>query len=180
MKWKIFVSWMMGVVAYGLKCQNIEYEIVPYDVNKYTGIWYEYSHSDLFIFEKGCKCTFANYSILCEKEIKVENYCTKNGKEEYVEGTATLDPVIVGRLNVKFFKFAPSAPYDIIYLDEGYKIAVVLSCSVGNYIVWFLSRDPHPSIEQIQKANKSIPFSTQNQVIMEQNCRMKKKNESRK
>ena len=155
-------------VVNGLYCGNIEYRNVLLELKEYMGLWYEYSHSENFIFEKGCKSVTANYT-LSNTIIDVDNSCVKDGKIKHTIGTATPDDQTEGRLNVKFFVLLPTAPYDVIYVDEQYKTAVVLSCFNGIYNMWFLSRYSQPSKESIMKASKAVSqFDLTKQVLMEQ------------
>lgn len=158
----------------GLKCGDVEYDIVAFDIDKYMGIWYEYSHSQSFVFGKQCKCAFANYSTIINEEnnINIQNYCQKNGKLEYIEAKATLDFNLKGRMNVKFSRYFPVVPYDVVYIDEGYRTVVIVSCSVHYYyyMMWILSRDRFPLVKEIERARESIPFKTDDHILMEHTC----------
>lgn len=167
----LFFLLFMTTLVNGLQCGDIKYDIVPLDIEKYSGVWYEYSHSNKFIFEKGCTCTQANYTLIDKNIVQVDNSCVKNGKLQHTIGTATLDPKINSRLNVKFFKFSPSAPYDVIYLDSSYETAVVLSCVLSNYNIWFLSKSPNPSNKSIKMAQNAVSqFDLNNQILTVHNC----------
>jgi len=167
----LFLSSIVYINA--LKCNNIEYNNIAINLEKYSGLWYEYSHSSSFIFEKDCKCVTANYTINTNN-IQVDNSCVKNNLRQHTIGTAIPDNKISGRLNVKFFKFSPTAPYDVIYIDDLYETAVVLSCYEGLtsfHNMWFLTRTPTPNLESINIAKKTISqFDFSNQILMEQSC----------
>jgi len=158
----------IGIVN-ALQCGNIDYKNVHLELKEYMGLWYEYSHSNSFIFENKCKSVTANYTLV-NKAVQVDNSCVKDGNRQHTIGTAIPDKNVDGRLNVKFFVLSPTAPYDVIYVDDLYETAVVISCFAGAYNLWFLSRYPHPKTESILKASEAVSqFDLSSQVLMEQN-----------
>jgi len=64
-----------------------------FDLKKYMGKWYEIA-SYPQIFQKGCHCTTAEYTLSEKGYVIVENRCKKgsiNGPESYIKGKAFLE-----------------------------------------------------------------------------------------
>jgi apolipoprotein D and lipocalin family protein len=122
------------------KINNTELKTVP-DVNleRYCGLWYEIA-SFPQKFQKGCRCTTADYKLTEKNYIRVINKCQKPGKFAKIEGKAF---VVKGsgnaKLKVQFF-WPFKGDYWIIELDPDYNWA-----AVGNEsrkYLWILSRRP--------------------------------------
>jgi len=149
-----------------LYCNNVYYEnIQNIDYMKYLGLWYEYSHSENFIFENNCKCVTAEYT-LDNNNIIVNNTCITNNYISNIIGEAIIDSDIDGRLDVKFYKFQKYDPYDIVYLTKSYDVAVVLSCEY----MWFLTRYKNPDINLINDAISNISNLIFNKQIITNLC----------
>jgi apolipoprotein D and lipocalin family protein len=117
-------------------------ETVPsVDLNRYAGKWYEIAAFPL-IFERGCHCTTAEYTLEADY-VKVVNSCNRkkpDGKKTVVEGKAFPVP---GSNNTKLkvqFQWPFKGDYWIIALDEDYSYAVVGTPDRQN--LWILSRSP--------------------------------------
>jgi apolipoprotein D and lipocalin family protein len=113
------------------------------DLQRYGGRWYEIS-SYPQRFQRGCVATTANYTLLGEGRIRVENECRDgsfNGKPRRIEGVAwaTNPDLREGKLQVQFF-WPFSADYWIIELAPDYSFAVVGHPS--RKFLWILSRTP--------------------------------------
>jgi apolipoprotein D and lipocalin family protein len=118
------------------------------DLNRYAGIWYEIA-SYPQRFQKGCRCTTAEYQLTGKSYIKVINKCQKPGKFAKIEGKAF--PVKGSentKLKVQFF-WPFKADYWIIDLDPDYKWAVVSNGS--KKYLWILARRPFLDEEIYQK-----------------------------
>ncbi|MGN6180293.1 MAG: lipocalin family protein [Mucilaginibacter sp.] len=114
--------------------------VKPFDKNKYLGTWYEIARMD-FKFERGLEHVTANYSLIDENTIRVDNkgYSVKEKKWKESIGKAKLagEPS-EGRLKVSFF--GPFyAGYNVIAIDQDYKYALI----AGNNLsyLWILSRE---------------------------------------
>lgn len=109
------------------------------DLNKYVGLWYEIAILPNS-FEKGCKCTTAEYKINNNGYIKVINKCQKIHSFSKIEGKAFVEKNSGNaKLKVQFF-WPFKADYWIIELDKQYQWA-----AVGNEsrkYLWILSREP--------------------------------------
>jgi len=161
----------LPLVSSSLYCGGIKYSTVgDVDIKRYSGLWYEYSHSKNFIFEEGCSHVTAEYTETGEF-VLVNNTCFRNGEYTSTVGTAEIDYDTPGRLDVKFYDFQKYSPYDIIYLTEDYDVAVVFTCNGTplTNIMWFLTRYQNPEPELVNKAMFSVnELMTVEQVVMVQ------------
>lgn len=109
------------------------------DLSRYAGVWYEIAAFPQK-FQKGCRCTTAEYETTSKGYIKVTNKCQKPDKFSKIEGKAF---VVKGsgnaKLKVQFF-WPFKGDYWIIELDSDYKWAVVGDQS--RKYLWILSRTP--------------------------------------
>ena len=112
------------------------------DLNKYAGKWYEIA-SYPQIFQKGCHCTTAEYTLSEKGYVIVENRCNKdsvNGKVSYIKGKAFVEEGSGNaKLKVQFF-WPFRAKYWIIDLADDYSYAVV--SHPNKKYLWILSRSP--------------------------------------
>jgi apolipoprotein D and lipocalin family protein len=112
------------------------------DLNKYAGKWYEIA-SYPQIFQKGCHCTTAEYSLSEKGYVIVENRCNKdsvNGKQSYIKGKAFVEKGSGNaKLKVQFF-WPFKGKYWIIDLADDYSYAVV--SHPNKKYLWILSRTP--------------------------------------
>lgn len=95
------------------------------DLTKYVGLWHEIAHAPNF-FQKGCIRSTAEYKIIDESSITVQNVCFKeNGKTTDISGVARVTNLAVpAKLRVKF-SFFQRGDYWITHLDSQYQWAVV-------------------------------------------------------
>ena len=124
-------------------CANKTIDTVHgFEPARYLGLWYEIGHSHSFYFDHGCSKTFAQYKLIdpAQESIYVNNTCLRDGIWKSAIGKAKV--VGDGKLEVSFF--GPfEAPYDVVYIDDGYSISLVVSCSeLGGSNLWVLSREP--------------------------------------
>lgn len=123
-----------------------------FDLNKYLGVWYEFARFPNR-FEKGCYGVTAEYRMRQDGKVSVVNTC-RNGSlsatPESIEGTATVKGP--AKLRVNFVSWLPFAAGDywILYVDAGYKMAVVGEPK-GN-TGWILSRGKTLTAAQFNKA----------------------------
>ena len=140
------------------------------DLEKYAGRWYEISTIPISP-QKGCSCTYAEYTVTKKGYVKVYNHCIKKGKESDITGKAFVkDTATNAQLSVQFF-WPFRGAYWIIGLDENYQWAIVGSPSRKN--LWILSRTPQmdSTLYQslLQKA-RDKGFDTHLLVNTLQNC----------
>ena len=110
-----------------------------FQLSRYMGRWYEIArlpHS----FEQNTTDAQANYTLLSNGTVQVQNSGLRNGVTASVTGIAR--PVgneHTGAMEVSFFRPFYGL-YKIIYLDKNYTLAIVTSDTM-NY-VWILARKP--------------------------------------
>jgi apolipoprotein D and lipocalin family protein len=116
--------------------------IKNFEMNRYLGKWYEiarFPHS----FEKGLVGCTANYLLLADGKVKVENAGYKNtldGEYSTAVGKAKLaGKPADGHLKVSFFLFF-YADYFIMDMDPDYQWALI--GSKADKYLWILSRAP--------------------------------------
>lgn len=138
---KQFSTFLLALIAvFTCKAQDYPLTVVEnVDLIKYSGLWYEIA-SFPQRFQKGCKCTTAEYLINNDHSIKVINTCTKPDKITQIMGKASVVPGSGNaKLKVQFF-WPFKGDYWIVELDHDYQWA-----AVGNKdrkYLWILSRTP--------------------------------------
>ncbi len=135
-----------GMNACG-KSPDGRFQVVEsFDVNRYTGKWYEIARFD-FRFERNLDHTTATYSLNENGTIRVlnEGYNYKTGKHKQAVGKAKFaGDKTKAALKVSFF--GPFyAAYNVIALDSDYKYALVVGENL-NYM-WILSREKTIPVE---------------------------------
>lgn len=109
------------------------------DLVQYTQYpWYEIASIEQS-FERGCVKVRAEYTLLKNNNVKVQNFCLKkNGKESTVVGSAYVpDKSQPSKLKVSFF-WPFYADYWVLYVDSEYKFALV--GDPNRRYLWILSR----------------------------------------
>lgn len=147
--------------------------VTGFDVNKYTGRWYEiarFPHS----FERGLTRVTAEYSLNEDDSVSVLNRGYKPEKEAFQSAKARAvfsGPSDVGLLSVTFF-WPFSGAYKIFHLDkENYKWALVTS-NTTNYL-WILARTPtleKETLDALIKKAADTGFDTSRLVMVEQDA----------
>ena len=117
-----------------------------FDLNQYTGVWYEQKRDKGILFEYG-ECVQAGYSKRDDGLINVHNsqYNAFSGKVDDVKGTAECNGA---KCLVGFFLFR-DGDYQVIDTDYT-NYSVVYSCATWffffrNEVVWALTRAQAPS-----------------------------------
>jgi apolipoprotein D and lipocalin family protein len=130
---------MMLIIFFsGCKIQHEPLSTVKeVNLERYAGLWYEIA-SFPQKFQKGCRCTTAEYMITDKNYIKVINKCQKPRKFAKIEGKAfVVKNSGNAKLKVQFF-WPFKGDYWIIGLDTNYQWAVVGNES--RKYLWILSR----------------------------------------
>lgn len=134
-----FFTLLLVMTITTLNAQKLQ-TVPNVDLNKYAGKWYEIA-SYPQIFQKGCHCTTAEYTLSEKGYMIVENRCNRdsvNGKQSYIKGKAFVEKNSGNaKLKVQFF-WPFKAKYWIIDLADDYSYAVV-SLPNKKYL-WILSR----------------------------------------
>jgi apolipoprotein D and lipocalin family protein len=108
------------------------------DLQRYVGLWYEIATFPQS-FQKGCRCTTAEYTLHEKGYVIVENRCNRNNKGSYIKGKAfPVENSGNAKLKVQFF-WPFKGDYWIIDLAEDYSYAVVSEPS--KKYLWILSRN---------------------------------------
>lgn len=125
-----------------------------FDPARYAGQWYEVARFPV-PFQKGCTDTRAIYGQGEDGVLTVRNTCTKDGALSVIDGTATV--VGPGRLKVRLDGVPFAADYWVLWVDEGYRTAVVgvPSGRAG----WILNRDPEIPPDRLKAARDVLEFN---------------------
>ena len=158
-------------------CKSKNYTDVNIDLHQYEGVWFEIARSKSFMFDNGCECTTADYTLLSATEVQVNNTCSKTGpggKRTGAVGKGTVagpGKLMVSFGGVSLFK----APYEIVALGSNYDWAVVVSCTSSLFFaqsdVWILSRTPTLStgvLTSIMADINKMGFDTSDLVLTRQ------------
>jgi apolipoprotein D and lipocalin family protein len=143
------------------------------DLARYTGKWYEIARYPNR-FEKGLKCTSAEYSLRKDGRITVLNKGYKTGKKstwKQATGVAWIpDKTVPAKLKVQFF-WPFSGNYWIIFLDQAYRFVLVGDPS--HKYLWILSRtkkmDEHDYVLLCETA-RGNGFDDALLIRVEQDC----------
>jgi apolipoprotein D and lipocalin family protein len=134
-----FFALLLVMTITTLNAQKLQ-TVPNVDLNKYAGKWYEIA-SYPQIFQKGCHCTTAEYTLSEKGYMIVENRCNRdsvNGKQSYIKGKAFVEKNSGNaKLKVQFF-WPFKAKYWIIDLADDYSYAVV--SHPNKKYLWILSR----------------------------------------
>lgn len=140
MKIKLFL--IVGI--FGLfSCKTVQEPLETVgnvDLQKYAGKWYEIA-SFPQKFQKGCSCTYAEYTATDKGYISVHNFCYKSEKGQGANITGKAFVVKNSgnsKLKVQFF-WPFKGDYWIIELAEDYSYAAV--GSPNRKYLWILSRE---------------------------------------
>lgn len=141
MKTKIVNIFILTMLLTTTMTKSQTLQTVPHvDLKKYMGKWYEIA-SYPQVFQKGCNCTTAEYTITDKDYVIVENRCNKDsvdGKQAYIKGKAFVEENSGNaKLKVQFF-WPFKAKYWIIDLADDYSYAVV--SHPNKKYLWILSR----------------------------------------
>ena len=141
MKAKFILYTLLLFLSIALPSKAQILQTVPsVDWNKYVGKWYEIASYPL-VFQKGCHCTTAEYTLSDKAYVVVENRCNKdsvNGRVSYIKGKAFVEKEgDNAKLLVQFF-WPFKGKYWIIDLESDYSYAVVSHPNKKS--LWILSR----------------------------------------
>ena len=117
------------------------------DLQRYQGTWYELARLPMF-FQRNCVRSEAHYALQNDGSVAVTNRCeTGDGEWEQAKGEAApQQPGQTDKLWVRFdnwfsnlFPGLTKGHYWILYLDDGYNVALV--GSPDRDYLWLLSRE---------------------------------------
>ena len=132
-------------------CEHVEVQ-ENFDLDRYTGLWYEIEHDCKFFWEKSGECITAHYSQNEDGTITVWNSQTEEGSNErsgfegvaYVEEGADLQVIFFGIYE---------GDYKVLATDYD-NYSIVYSCNEFSFLegkskldIWLMSRTPTVSQE---------------------------------
>ena len=125
-----------------------------FDPARYAGTWYEIA-SYPTPFQAGCRNTAATYTPRADGTLAVFNRCTTDDGLETIAGSAEV--VGPGRLSVRLNGVPFAADYWVLWVDEGYRTAVVgvPSGRAG----WILNREPQIPADRLNAAREVLAFN---------------------
>ena len=121
---------------------------------KYAGLWYEIA-SYPTPFQAGCRQTTADYQVTGPGRLSVQNRCLKDGAAVMIEGSARV--IGPGRLSVSLSGVPVAAPYWVLWVDDGYRTAVVGVPS--GRAAWILNRTPDIPPDRLAAARRVLAFN---------------------
>lgn len=124
------------------------------ELERYAGLWHEVA-SFPTAFQAGCKDTTATYEVMGPGTISILNACVREGEVTRIIGTGRVTGP--GRLNVDLSGVPFDADYWVLWIDEGYRTAVVGTPS-GNG-GWILNRTPHIPGDRLAAAREVLRFN---------------------
>jgi apolipoprotein D and lipocalin family protein len=110
-----------------------------FDPSRYLGRWYEVARYPN-PFQAGCAGSVVEYSAGENGVILVRNICLDATGEAIDEISGTARMVGPGRLSVRLDGVPVAAPYWVLWVDEGYRTAVV--GQPDGRAGWVLDREP--------------------------------------
>ncbi len=125
-----------------------------FDPERYAGLWYEVA-SFPTPFQSGCTNTQADYGIIDDSRLSVRNSCFRSGSLSVIGGSAEV--VGPGRLKVRLDGVPFAADYWVLWVDEGYRTAVVGTPS--GRAGWVLNRDPAIPADRLAAAEEVLRFN---------------------
>lgn len=128
--------------------------IASFEPERYAGLWYEIASYPTF-FERGCSNTTATYELIGPETISVLNACNRDGGISRISGTARVSGP--GRLRLRLDGVPVEADYWVLWVDEGYRTAVVGSPSGGSGFI--LNRDPSIPQDRLEAARRVLAFN---------------------
>lgn len=128
--------------------------IASFDPERYQGLWYEVA-SFPAPFQAGCRNTTATYQLIAPGTISVLNACDRNGGVSRIGGTARV--IGPGRLSLNLDGVPFDADYWVLWVDEGYRTAVVGTPSGGSGFI--LNREPAIPEDRLKAAREVLAFN---------------------
>ncbi|MEM7711838.1 MAG: lipocalin family protein [Pseudomonadota bacterium] len=127
-----------------------------FDPAHYAGRWYEVARFPV-PFQRGCAGAIAEYGPPRDGRLSIRNLCldAEDRLIRQIEGTATVTGP--GRLDVRLDGVPFVAPYWVLWVDEGYRTAVV--GQPDGRAGWILNRDPDIPPDRLRAALSVLDFN---------------------
>jgi len=165
--------WLLVIAIFLGGCTGLPSGVSPvsdYDVERYTGKWYEIARLD-HRFERGLSNVTAEYSMADDGSIRVVNRGYDNDGKSWQEAIGKAYPLgdpTVGQLKVSFF--GPFyGGYNILKLDrEDYQYSLVSGPS-RSYL-WILARQPklEPAIlDELISYARELEYDTDSLIYVD-------------
>ncbi len=124
---------------------------------RYLGLWHEIARFPV-PFEAGCVGVTAEYAQRDDGLLSVRNICRNPDGSVRSSITGTAELVGPGRFKVRFGAVPlVAADYWVLWVDEGYRTAVVGSPS--GRAGWILNRDPQIPPDRLAAAREMLDFN---------------------
>ena len=128
-----------------------------FDASRYVGRWYEVARYPN-PFQADCPGAIAEYGLSDTPGVlTVTNTCLNAAGQptDVITGTATDEGL--GRLSVRLQGVPVAAPYWVLWVDEGYRTAVV--GAPNGRVGWILNRDPDIPADRLTAAREVLDFN---------------------
>ena len=128
-----------------------------FDPARYVGRWYEVARYPN-PFQADCPGAIAEYGFSDQPNVlTVTNLCLDETGQvtDQITGTATDEGL--GRLSVRLQGVPVAAPYWVLWVDEGYRTAVVGAPS--GRVGWILNREPDIPADRLAAAREVLDFN---------------------
>lgn len=126
-----------------------------FDASRYLGRWYEVARFPN-PFQSNCPGAIADYAA-GDGEILVSNLCLDASGAVIDEITGTATDEGLGRLSVRLQGVPVAADYWVLWVDEGYRTAVV--GAPNGRVGWVLNRDPDIPADRLAAAREVLDFN---------------------
>lgn len=157
MKSRLLAVLCLGLAACGGSYRDTDTALTSmavFDPARYAGLWYEVA-SFPTPFQAGCTNTQADYTLEPGGSIGIRNACFREGALQVIEGSATVSGP--GRLKVRLDGVPFPADYWVLWVDEGYRTAVVGTPS--GRAGWVLNRTPNIPSDRLAAAEEVLRFN---------------------
>ena len=125
-----------------------------FDPVRFAGLWYEVARFPVPL-QAGCTNTQADYAVTETGVLSVRNSCRRNDALSNISGEARVTGP--GRLKVRLDGVPVAADYWVLWIDEGYRTAVVGTPS--GRAGWILNRTPEVPPDRLRAAREVLRFN---------------------
>lgn len=128
-----------------------------FDATRYVGRWYEVARYPN-PFQADCAGAIADYALSDSPGVlTVRNTCLDASGQptDAITGTATDEGL--GRLSVRLQGVPVAAPYWVLWVDEGYRTAVI--GAPNGRVGWILNREPDIPADRLAAAREVLDFN---------------------
>jgi apolipoprotein D and lipocalin family protein len=128
-----------------------------FDASRYVGRWYEVARYPN-PFQSNCAGAIAEYGPSdTPGTLSVRNICLDANGQATTEINGTATDEGLGRLSIRLQGVPVTAPYWVLWIDEGYRTAVV--GAPNGRVGWILNRDPEIPADRLAAALEVLDFN---------------------